>query len=279
MTAWHAIAMPVAVATGVWWLSTGLVLLLDGLPRASFRWSLALSSVLALGAMVGLAHTAHSTSVGAAYFAFLCALALWAWHELSFLTGWVTGPSKQALPAGQRGWPRFRHAVRAILWHELGIVACGVAVLAISWGQPNAVGAWTFLVLWIMRTSAKLNLFLGVRNLSEEWLPEHLAYLGSFFRRRRMNALLPFSILGAGWVMALLVDSATAPGLNDAAVAGLMLTAALLGLAILEHALMVLPLPTSATTGALWGWAMRSPARATAAAVDGSAPTRPARRP
>ena len=30
-----------------------------------------------------------------------------------------------------------------------------------------------------MRTSAKLNLFLGVRNLSEEFLPPHLAYLAA----------------------------------------------------------------------------------------------------
>jgi putative photosynthetic complex assembly protein 2 len=45
--------------------------------------------------------------------------------------------------------------------------------------QPNQVGTGTFAVLWVMRISAKLNLFLGVRNLSEELLPPHLAYLGA----------------------------------------------------------------------------------------------------
>ena len=45
-----------------------------------------------------------------------------------------------------------------------------------------------------MRESAKLNLFLGVRNLSEEFLPAHLAYLQSYFRRRSMNMLFPFSV-------------------------------------------------------------------------------------
>ena len=33
-----------------------------------------------------------------------------------------------------------------------------------------------------MRQSAKLNLFLGVRNLGVEFLPQHLRYLQSFFR-------------------------------------------------------------------------------------------------
>ena len=95
--------------------------------------------------------------------------------------------------------------MRAILWHELGIVVVGVAIVLVTWGQPNQVATQTFLVLWVMRTSAKLNLFLGVRNLSEEFLPPHLAYLQSFFRRRPMNALLPFSVLGAGGVLTLMV--------------------------------------------------------------------------
>ncbi len=36
-----------------------------------------------------------------------------------------------------------------------------------------------------MNLSARLNLFLGVRNLHAEFLPEHLRYLGSFFAGRR----------------------------------------------------------------------------------------------
>ncbi len=91
--------------------------------------------------------------------------------------------------------------MRAILWHELAILAVGVALIAVTWGEPNQVGTLTFVVLWVMRTSAKLNLFLGVRNLSEEFLPPHLAYLQSFFRRRAMNPLLPVSVLGASAVL------------------------------------------------------------------------------
>jgi putative photosynthetic complex assembly protein 2 len=245
----------VAFAVFMWWFSTGLVLLLDTLPRTTFRWSMLISSGLAAAALSGLAHTAQQTTLAGVYCAFTSALLLWGWHELSFLTGWITGPRRTALPAGATGWPRFVASVQAILWHELTILAMGSAVVAITWGAPNQVGAATFVVLWVMRISAKLNLFLGVRNLSEEFLPAHLAYMGSYFRRRRMNALLPVSVLGGSAVSALLVAAALDPAAAPAAAVGHTLVATLLVLAVLEHLLLVLPLPATA----LWRWAMRSP--------------------
>ena len=53
---------------------------------------------------------------------------------------------------------------------------------------------WTFMPLWLMRTSAKLNVFLGGINLGEEFLPPHLRYLLSFMARRPMNVLMPLSL-------------------------------------------------------------------------------------
>lgn len=254
-----SLAFPVLFAVFIWWFSTGLILLLDNLPRTTFRWSLVLSSLLAGGALLGLAHTANQTSEAGAYCAFTCALLVWGWHELTFLTGWLTGPRKVASPAGITGWPRFSQAVAAILWHELGILAMGLAIVAITWNAPNQIGTWTFAVLWSMRTSAKLNLFLGVRNLSEEFLPPHLKYLQSFFRRRPMNALFPLSVTAATVVATLMVAAALqAP---PAAAVGLMLVTTMLAAAILEHWLLVLPLPSTA----LWRWAMREPAATSAA--------------
>jgi putative photosynthetic complex assembly protein 2 len=256
----------VGFAIFIWWFSTGLVLLLDNLPRTTFRWSLLLSSLLAVAALGGLAHTAEQTSLAGAYCAFTCALLVWGWHELTFLTGWVTGPRKQPLPAGAVGWARFSAAVAAILWHELAILASGVLIVALTWGDPNQVGTVTFAVLWVMRISAKLNLFLGVRNLSEDFLPKHLAYMGSFFRRRRMNALLPLSVLGGTAVVVVLVQAALDPDATPAAAVGHTLVATLLVLAVVEHLLLVLPLQPSA----LWRWAMRNnaPADALTAGAD-----------
>lgn len=245
-------ALPPVVALLVWWLGTGVVMLLDGLPRTTFRASLAISTLVAAGALVCIARSASDTSAAGAYAGFVCAVLVWGWHELAFLTGWLTGPRQRACSAPAHGPTRFREAVQAILWHELAIVATGALIVWLSRDGANQVAAWTFALLWVMRLSAKFNLFLGVRNHGEEFLPPHLGYLGSYFRHRRMNALLPLSVLAGGTVTALLIDAAvqtTSAGLRT----GCLLMAALLALALLEHLMMVLPFPPTL----LWRWALR----------------------
>ena len=258
------LVLPVLFAIFIWWFSTGVVLLLNGMPRTTFRWSVLISSMLALTALYGLSYTANTLSVVNAYCAFTCALLVWGWHELTFLTGWLTGPRQQACTAAG-GWPRFTQAVAAILWHELAILASGLLLVAITWDAPNQVGLWTFVVLWVMRTSAKLNLFFGVRNLSEEFLPAHLTYMGSYFRRRPMNAFLPVSIILSTVALVLIGLRAMNIETSTAETVGLILVGSMLAMAILEHFLLVLPLPSTA----LWRWAMRSRTRlATASAAD-----------
>lgn len=256
------LALPVLFAVFVWWFATGIVLLLDGLPRTTFRWSHLISTALALGAFLGLAHTATQTTVTGAYCAFTCALLVWGWHELSFLTGWITGPRQRGADRGARGGARFVQAVGAILWHELAILGSGALIAAITWDAPNHVGLATFAVLWVMRISAKLNVFLGVRNLSIELLPPHLAYLASYFRRRAMNLLFPLSITASTVVAAWMVNDAIDARGTGAYATGQLLVATLLMLAIVEHWLLVLPLQATA----LWRWAMR---RRDAAPADG----------
>ena len=254
-------ALAALFAVFIWWFSTGIVLLLNGMQRRAYRWSLLISSVLGLTALYALAHTAQQSDTAAVYCAFTSALLVWGWHELSFLTGWITGPRTTAIAPSLNGWPRFVQALRAILWHELAILGVGLVIVAITWGAPNQVGTWTFLVLWAMRTSAKLNLFFGVRNLSEEFLPPHLAYLESFFRRRAMNLLFPFCVTAASGVLAVMVLYANEAGTPATDVLGLTLVGTLLALAILEHWMLVLPMSTTA----LWRWAMGARRRAHAA--------------
>jgi putative photosynthetic complex assembly protein 2 len=242
---------PPLFALFVWWFGTGVVMLLDGLPRDTFRWSLAISTLIALGALICIGRSAHTTGVAGAYAAFFCAVLVWGWHELAFLTGWLTGPRQRACSAPAHGPTRFREAVQAILWHELAIVAMGALIVALTWGAPNQVASWTFTLLWVMRLSAKFNLFLGVRNRGEEFLPPHLNYLGSYFKRSKINALLPLSLL-AGAVLAAFLIGAAIDGAG-AARAGLLLVASMLVLALVEHLLMVAPLPSTW----LWRWALR----------------------
>jgi putative photosynthetic complex assembly protein 2 len=262
--------LPVLFALFLWWFSTGLVLILDGLPRNAARLSLAAVTGIAIAALYGLVRASQVESVTAAYAGFVCALLVWGWQELSFLTGWITGPRKHACVPGCRGWLHFVHAVQAILYHEAAILVAGVAIVALTWNAPNQVGTWTYLVLWLMRISAKLNLFLGVRNTGEEFLPEHLHYLKSFFRRRRMNLLFPISVTAPTVLATLMVESALDSGTPPAAATGLVLVAALLGLAIVEHWMMVLPVRVAA----LWEWAMRTHRRER---VDAASVTPPER--
>jgi putative photosynthetic complex assembly protein 2 len=252
-----AYAAPIACAAFVWWFATGAILYLVRRPRWTFRWSLLGSALLAAGALALLAATRDQTSAAAAYLAFGAGVAVWGFLELGFLTGIISGARRHGCAPGCGGWRHFGHAIEAILHHELAIIAAAAAVLAICWGAPNPIGAWTFLVLWVMRQSAKLNLFLGVRNLGEEFLPPHLDYLKSFFRRRPVNLLFPLSVTLPTVVAALLVRAALTPQADAFVVTGHLLVATLLALAVLEHWLLVLPL----SLDALWRWAMRDSQR------------------
>ena len=126
-------------------------------------------------------------------------------------------------------------------------------IVALTWGAPNQVGLWTFLLLWGMRQSAKLNFFLGVLNLGEQFIPAHLVYLKSFLRQRPMNVLMPFSITGGTVVATILVQRANEPGIDGARAAGLTFLITMLALAVLEHWVLVLPLPFEK----LWSWVLR----------------------
>ncbi|MGI3777705.1 MAG: putative photosynthetic complex assembly protein PuhE, partial [Janthinobacterium lividum] len=171
---------PALFALFVWWFSTGVIMYLDGLPRPTFKWSMLGATVLLAASLYGLHATGSDTSVRGAYVGFTCGLLAWGWQEISFYMGFVTGTRKQPCEEGCRGWRHFGHAIQTSLWHELAIIAAAIAVVALTWHAPNQVGMWTFMVLWWMHQSAKLNVFLGVRNLNEEFLPEHLQFLRSF---------------------------------------------------------------------------------------------------
>jgi putative photosynthetic complex assembly protein 2 len=246
--------LPVLYTLFVWWFSTGLILYLDGLPRGTFRWSLVgASGLLALG-LYGLAASQNDTSVLGAYIAFTSGVLVWGWQEVGFLMGFITGPRRKPCPIGCSGWRHLGHAIQAMLYHELSLVATAGVVVAIAWGGENQVGTWTFLILWGMRESAKLNMFLGVRNLNEEFLPDHLQFLRSFFRRKAMNLLFPFSITVSMVILTLLVREAISAGSSDFAAAGYAFLGTLMALAILEHWFLVLPIPTAS----LWRWGLRS---------------------
>lgn len=247
-------ALPIAFAVFAWWLSTVLIMYRAGLPRGSYGTTLAMTTaVMLIGAYALVASRSDDSATGA-YVAFTAALSVWAWHEVSYLFGFVSGPRPQACPPDCSGWQRFVLGIKACIYHELAVVGTAAAIAAVTWGAANRVGLWTFVILWLMRWSAKLNIFLGVRNLHEEFWPEHLAYLKSFVRRRPMNELFPVSMLAAVSAFALLAFVAVAAGDDPAQRTGALLLATLLGLAVVEHCLLVLRI----NDDVLWRPGMRS---------------------
>jgi putative photosynthetic complex assembly protein 2 len=243
-------ALPALFALFVWWFSTLLVIFLDNLPRETFKFSMAGAALVAALSLAGLASTAGEASVTGAYEAFFFALMAWGFLEISFYTGYITGPRKHACEAGCKGLGHFGHAVQASLWHEVLSVLTGLAVGYLTWGSANQVGLWTFLVLAWMHESARLNVFFGVKNLSEEFLPPHLAYLKSFFRSAPMNLFFPVSIT-VSMIAATLLFAASVDGSAFARV-GYVLVGTMMGLAIAEHWFLVVPLPAAK----LWHWGL-----------------------
>jgi putative photosynthetic complex assembly protein 2 len=244
--------VPVALTIFVWWFATGAVLFLNGLPASTFRWSNGIMALVGMCGLFALHLTANNTSPAAAYTAFFGALSVWAWNEMSFLLGHITGSTREDCPKEARGLRRFILATRSIIYHELVILASAGAIALVTWGGANRFGLYTFLVFWVMRLSTKFNIFLGVPNITVEFLPKHLAYLATYFAHRPMNLLFPFSVtastLAAAWLTHLAVE-APAGGFQSI---GYAMVATLLVLGVVEHWFLVIPLPF----GELWSWGM-----------------------
>jgi putative photosynthetic complex assembly protein 2 len=263
--------MDYAVAIGyallLWWFATGLIFYLDQLPVQTFKWSMAGATAILIAALAVTWTTAGETDAFSIYAAFTCGLLAWGWQELSLYTGYVTGPRKVSCVQGCSGWRHFGHAVGVNLWHELAIVAAAIMIAALVWDAPNQWALWTYLLLWAMHLSARLNVFLGVRNVSAEFVPPHMEVLKSFLTRKPMNLLFPFSVtLGTVGTVVLGHAAWTAAAPGDQM--GFTLLAALAALAVLEHWLLMLPLPVEK----LFRWSL--PSRRDAAKSRNTMPPR-----
>lgn len=249
-----------------WWFGTGAILWLVRRPPPTFRLSLALCTGLLGLSLWGTDISMRAQTVGNAYLAFASVIAMWAWHEMAFLTGWITGPRRTPLAPGARGWTRFVQSTQVVIWHELALLLNFGLLVWMQLGQPSHVALCTFAVLWCMRLSAKLNLFFGVPEVGEQYLPRHLAYLGSYFRKGRLSPFFFVSVSAATATWAWIVWEVLSGQVLVST--GWVLLASLLGLAIVEHLIMAFPAPMQK----LWGWAMGRPA------VDDAAPALPAKK-
>jgi putative photosynthetic complex assembly protein 2 len=92
------------------------------------------------------------------------------------------------------GLQRFLRAWGAIAYSEMALIAATVLLVLASQGAANTVGMWTFVVLFAARITAKINVYLGVPNINEEFLPSPVRHLSSHFRKSPMNGFFPWSV-------------------------------------------------------------------------------------
>lgn len=234
----------IAFVISVWWAGTATVLVLQHRVRHPDSPTVRALLVFTVGlCVIGLGWSAATTHWFALGLAFVAAVALWGCLELSYFLGLITGTHRRPYAGNGGEWQRFRAALSASLWHELSIVLCGAGLILWLWASPNPTGVLAFLVLWLMRWSAKLNLFIGVPHFATDWFPPRMAYLVSYMRRAPVGRFFRLSVTIAGLGLAALVFAATRTEGQSAVV--FALPAVLLFLAIIEHLCMALPIADS----------------------------------
>lgn len=210
-------------------------------------------------AVAGLIFTRSATDQGSIYLAIICGALIWGWHMAGYYLGFVTGRTPHLLNPKQH-WreqlklgQRFRLALQASLDHELLVLGFILLLAVLTWSSANRWGFWIFLTLWLMHTSAKLNVFFGVRNFRIEFLPPHLHTLGRLLSKRPISEFFPLSVGIASSVGVLLLYRGFVADVPAAQTTGLLLVGTMILLGVLEHWLLVLPVPVT-----LWGWGVRS---------------------
>jgi putative photosynthetic complex assembly protein 2 len=252
MIDWALLCGSLLLTVAVWWGATGIIAWLIGRPMDTYPALLRGTLAIGLVALIAVLATRDVQSVVGAAVGFLGAIGIWAGIEVSFLTGRVTGLAPRTSAAAHaHGWRHAIEAIRVILWHELLIIGVVAMIAALTLDAENRVALGTLLLLWVMRSSAKINLFLGVRNLGEAFLPQHLAHLLRYMQHRRMNLLFPFSI-ALGGLLVWWFGSHALQADSGFAATGYAILTTLAALAVLEHVLMVLPMPSER----FWRWSL-----------------------
>ncbi len=242
----------------IWWFSTGVILM--AVRHADHKGGVArrLAPLFALPflgfGVWGFVETLALSTPTAVYGAFLSTLAILGWVELTFLTGAITGPNLRDCPEDLPEWERFIRAWGTIAYHEILLTVIFAAMWLYAGAADNTFGLWTFTILYFARISAKLNLYFGVPRINTEFLPEALGHLASHFRIQRLNWVFPISITALSFASACWLErlyAAATPG----DITGFALLSAITALALLEHWLMVIPLPDAK----LWRWMLPAP--------------------
>ena len=251
MNFWLDVLPPLIGAVLIWWGATGTIIYLCG-RRAWRPWVFGFVTALQPLAFWQLWAEKNSAETGGVFMSFFWAIVIWSWIETSYYTGFVVGRRTPELEPDTPTGRRFRQAIVANLYHELAILALSGAVIATGWGGVNETGLWAFMILHWTHQSAKINIFLGVNNLTTDYLPDNLKYMAQYFTRRPLNTFFPFSATITTVIATFLFSSILSSNSAGQQV-GQALLFVMMVAAILEHWWLVTPVPTS-----IWKWALKS---------------------
>lgn len=225
---------------GFWWLSTAAIIYFNFQPE----YRLAVFTVAFAGLVWGFytLYTHRDTeSTRGATLAFLAAAFVWTFVEVSFYTGYIVGPQIRPIFTVGPSLVKFYQAIHRSLYHELLVVAFAVTLSVMLAQSKNKFGLYTFLLLWLMHQSTKMNIFFGVLNLNRDFIPEPVAEITNYMSVASMNWFFPVSITLCTLVTYRLLQHAS--GEREAwKRIGYTLVGTMSVLATLEHWLLVLPL-------------------------------------
>ena len=263
--------LPVLFVLFVWRFSTGAVIYLNNLPKYTYKWSFLGATLVLVASIYGLAVTSRSDTLLSAYLSFTFGLLAWAWTQFTFYTGMITGPRTTPCPSSCKGSRHFWHAVETSMYHEITAALLGVVICFSTMYGKNHVGSWTYTIIWLMHSSAKINAVLGVRNLNDHFFPEQLRYLGSFLKKRPMNLFFPISITVSTIALAVLINKASMVENDSFELLAYTFYIVILAAGVLEHWFMMLPLPSEA----LWNWAVKAKKALSGSEHEGVLPDAP----
>jgi len=253
VVSWSGHIVPFIVTLAIWFLATGLIAWADTCARNTFRRSVAIGGIAGIVGLVTILFASSSVSAAAVYLSFVGALMVWGWHEIGFLTGAAAGPRREEQSLGARGMERFAEASATVIHHEIALALTALMLISLSWNAPNQIGAMVFVLMFGLRLSSKINLFVGVPNTTTEMMPEHLGYLKSYFGPNRLTLLLGVSIAGIVVLAVWFAQLAMVAPAGSPEMVGASLLTALCLLGSLEHLFLALPF----RDGMLWGWAFK----------------------
>jgi len=228
----------------IWWVSTAIIIYFNFQPVVRFYFFLTSLSLALIWGFLWVKHRNDDTIKGA-YISFTGALFVWGFVEVSFYTGYIVGPYVRPIFAISPSWQAFHQAVHRSIYHEMMIMTLGIAALGIFWKAKNKFGLITFFILWFAHQSCKLNVFFGVSNIGQEFIPDAVSDMTPYMTVANMNWLFPFSITLNTLIAYKFLKNARNKGEMNWRRIGYILVGMMALLALVEHWLLVLPLNES----------------------------------